>query len=320
MVELGKIERVNVRSVWQNEERNFTPWLKDHIELLSELIGEDIEDIKHEENVGNYSADLIGKIVGSDDYIVIENQFGFTNHDHLGKLLTYSSGKRAKIGVWIAEEFNEEHLAALDYLNENMKSEGPSFFGIKIELKKIGNSLPAPELVVLVKPNTFQRNLSREVLSEGDRKRHALRVEFFSRISDAYKILNPSWNKVKAQPNHWLSFGAGRSGFAYSWSFRARNGWRFAIELYIDQQDQEENKQALKELEQERTQIEQELEFSLDFQELPERRACRIEFSKQTSGPITKLSEDEMKELIKWGSENMTTFSKVMTQYIKKLE
>jgi hypothetical protein len=137
---------------------------------VSELIGEDIEDIKQEESIGNYSADLIGKIVGSDDYIVIENQFGSTDHDHLGKLLTYSSGKGAKIGVWIAEEFNEQHLAALAYLNENMNAEGPSFFGIKIELKKIGNSLPAPELVVLVKPNSFQRNLSREVESESDRK------------------------------------------------------------------------------------------------------------------------------------------------------
>ncbi len=318
-IRLGKLERVDIRKVWPNEERNFTPWVKENIAYIAELIGEDIEDIESESNVGNYSADLVGKIVGTNDLVVIENQYGETNHDHLGKLLTYLSGKSAKIGVWIAEEFREEHIATLDYLNKNIKQDGPAMFGIKIEVKRIGDSQPAPELVIVVKPNEYQREISQEILSEADKKRHQFRVEFFTKLTDKYKELNPNWNKVKAQPQHWLSFGAGKTGFSYSWAFRMTNGWRFAIELYIDQHDQEENKRMLKELEQMRGDIEKELGFQLDFQELPEKRACRIEFSKQTSGPITKLNESEKEELVKWGTEKMSVFSKTMSKYIRKL-
>lgn len=319
-LKLGRIERVDIRSVWPNEEQNFTPWIKENIGLIAELIGEDIEDVETETNVGKYSADLVGKIVGTNDSIVIENQYGETNHDHLGKLLTYLSGKGAKVGVWIAEKFREEHIATLDYLNENLKQDGPSLFGIKIEVKRIGESQPAPELVIVVKPNEFQREISQEIPSEADKKRNTLRVDFFSKLTDKYKELNPNWNKVKAQPQHWLSFGAGKTGFSYSWAFRITNGWRFAIELYIDTHDQEENKRLFKELQQMHNEIEKELGFPLDFQELPEKRACRIEYPKPTSGPITKLSEGEKTELVKWGTETMSLFSKVMSKYIRKLE
>jgi hypothetical protein len=319
-VRLGKIERVSIRSVWSNEERDFTPWIKENISLIADLIERDIEDVENEITVGSYSADLVGKIVGTGELIVIENQFGETNHDHLGKLLTYLSGKNAKIGIWIAEDFRPEHIATLDYLNENVKADGPSLFGIKIEIKKIGNSDPAPELVIVVKPNEYQREISQEILSEADRKRHKTRLEFFSKLIDKYKELNPNWHKVKAQPESWLAFTAGRPGFSFVWAFKMKNGWRFSIELSIDQRDQEENKRMLKELEKMRGEIEKELGFQVDFEELPERRACKIEYSKQTSGPITRLTEDELEELTKWGTENMTVFSRVMSQYIRKLE
>ncbi len=318
--ELGKIEHIDIKSVWPNEERDFTPWVKENISKISALIGEDIEDVSNEVNVGNYSADLVGKIAGTDDMVVIENQYGETNHDHLGKLLTYLSGKGAKIGIWIAETFREEHIATLDYLNNNIKQDGPSLFGIKIEVKKIGDSLPAPELVVVVKPNEYQKEVSKEVLSEAEQRLQKVRLEFFTQLADKYKQQNPSWNKVKASPQHWLSFGAGKSGFSYSWLFRMANGWHFAIELYIDVHDREENKRILKELEQMHDVIEKELGFGLDFQELPDARASRIEISKQTSGPITKLSETEKEELIKWGIEKMSIFSKVLTKYIRQLE
>jgi len=157
-------------------------------------------------------------------------------------------------------------------------------------------------------------------LSEADKKRRDLRVEFFSKLANAYEEMNPAWNIVKAQPQHWLSFGAGKTGLAYNWAFKMRNGWRFAIELYIDQHDKEKNKRLLKELEQMRGEMEKDLGFQVDFQELPEKRASRIELSRQTSGPITKLNEAEKDELVRWGAEKMSVFSKVMAQYIRKLE
>jgi len=319
-VRLGKIERVPIRSVWANEEHDFTPWVKENISLIADLIEQDIEDVENEITVGSYSADLVGKIVGTGELIVIENQFGETNHDHLGKLLTYLSGKNAKIGVWIAEKFRSEHIATLDYLNENVKSDGPSLFGIKIVMKRIGNSDPAPELVVIVKPNEYQREISQPILSESDKRRHKICLEFFTKLVDKYKELNPNWHKVKAQPDSWLAFTAGRSGFSYVWAFKMKNGPRFSIELYIDQRDQEENRRMLNELEKMRGDIEKELGFKVDFEELQDRRACKIEYSKSTSGPITKLTEAELQELINWGAEKMSVFSRVMSKYVRKLE
>jgi hypothetical protein len=99
-----------------------------------------------------------------------------------------------------------------------------------------------------------------------------------------------------------------------------KNGSRFSIELYIDQRDQEENRRMLKELEKMRGDIEKELGFRVYFEELQDRRACKIGYSKLTSGPITKLTEDELQELVKWGTEKMSVFSRVMSEYIRKLE
>jgi hypothetical protein len=96
---LGKLENVPIREVWKYEESVFTPWLMEHIEEINKLINVEIEDLERESNVGTYTADLTGKIAGTDNYVVIENQFGMSNHDHLGKLLTNISGKSAKIGI-----------------------------------------------------------------------------------------------------------------------------------------------------------------------------------------------------------------------------
>src|SRR5881628_1411205 len=108
--DLARISKVDIRTIWKNEERDFSPWLKKNISYLSEIIGEGIEDVELEQNVGKFSSDMFGRIEGMDKRVVIENQFGETDHDHLGKLLTYMSGKGAKIGVWIAEKFREEHV------------------------------------------------------------------------------------------------------------------------------------------------------------------------------------------------------------------
>jgi hypothetical protein len=316
-IEVGKIEHVDIRSVWAHEERNFTPWIKGHISVIAELIGHEIEDVESESNVGNYSADLVAKIARTEDLIVIENQFGQTDHNHLGKLLTYLSGKNAKIGVWIAEDFREEHIATLTYLNQNLKSDGPSLYGIKVEAKKIDNSRPAPEFIIVVKPNEFQRIISQE--SKTDQNRHRIRIDFYTELINKYKELNPNWNKVKPNTTSWVSFSSGKPGFSYSWAFKLKNGSRFDIELYIDQHDQEQNKLALKQIGMMRADIEKELGFRLNFEELPDKRACRIDFSKITSGPITRLSENEKKGLVLWGAEKMTTFTKVMSKYIQKL-
>lgn len=129
-IELGKLEKVHARDAWPDEVRNFTPSLaSEGVELLSKEIGVKLKVVSCEHAVGRYSLDILAAPIGSDEddkgteLIVIENQFGYTDHDHLGKLMTYASGvgkegKGAKTVIWIAEEFREEHRRAVEWLNE----------------------------------------------------------------------------------------------------------------------------------------------------------------------------------------------------------
>jgi len=146
MAKLGKIEYIEPRELWPDEAKDFTPWLatEEGLDLLGEAINAELEFVETEAKVGPFNADVLCRVVGEEDHlVVIENQFGKTDHDHLGKLITYASGLKAKTLVWIADSFTDEHRQAIDWLNES-KGESAHFFGLEIYAIKIGDSLPAP--------------------------------------------------------------------------------------------------------------------------------------------------------------------------------
>ena len=312
---LGKLENVPIREVWKNEESVFTPWLMENIEVINELINLDIEGLERESNVGSYTADLIGKVAGTDNYVVIENQFGMSNHDHLGKLLTYISGKEAKIGIWISEEFREEHLSALNYLNESIRLDGLRLFAIKVEVKKIGDSPNAPYFSIIVRPNDFQKSLSTPEISPLDNSR----LNFFEALVAKYKEIRPSWNKLKALPQSWLSFSAGKTGIAYSWAFKSIPVKKFTVELYIDMTDAEDNMELMARLKAHKDQIEERMGTNVEFQELEGKRATRIELSKKLTAATNKLSESEINKLVEWGANTMNKFQDTMSPLLGKV-
>jgi hypothetical protein len=171
---LSCLERVDLREVWKDEARDFTPWLAqaESIALLGETIDlTNLEVVDTEVNVGPYHADILCKDTGTGDLVVIENQLEKTDHDHLGKLLTYMLGKQAVIGVWIADRFIPEHRAALDCLNEIIDKKF-NFFGLEIELWRIGTVPPAPKFTVVCKPKDWRETLAERALrSMGSRER-----------------------------------------------------------------------------------------------------------------------------------------------------
>ena len=318
-VNLGKMRDVNIRSIWSNENM-FSDWLKENAAQIAEEVGIELAELSRESDVGKFSADLFGREETTGDAVVVENQFGETDHDHLGKLLTYVSGKNAKIGIWIAEKFTEEHMATLEYLNENIKEDGVAFFGIEIKVKQIGDSEPAPMFDVVVKPNEWKRWISQATLTESEKRRHAIRLEFFTELVNEYSRLNPNWRKVKPRGDSWLGFGAGISGCCFTWCFRSKNGSsRFAVELHINRGDMEENEAIFNKLLSRRAEIEKELGSKLDFSPPSEgKRMYTIGLSTPTSGVSTKLSSEEKKKLIKWGTENMKRFVEVMVKYVNE--
>ncbi len=312
---LGRIKKVELRSVFEKEDKNFTPWLNNHLDILGEKLGLNITDSNTEEDVGDFNCDIRAKDSDSNKTIVIENQFGTTDHDHLGKIFTYAAGKGASIIIWIAEKFREEHQKVLEWLNENVDPKsGLSFFGVEIRLIKIENSMPAPDFDIIVKPNDWERTIKMSSLELSESEKNYL--DFYSKLVEEYAKVNPNWRKVKPQPQSWLSFGAGKTGFAFDWAFKSNN--RFSIDLYIDVWDKNENKKLFEDLEKNKDKIEKEMK-GLSWEKLEEKRASRVVVYRKIPKNINSLSETESLEIIKWAVETMKQFTTVLPKYIRNL-
>jgi hypothetical protein len=139
-----------------------------------------------------------------------------TDHDHLGKIMTYLAGLNVKIIIWIARDFREEHRSAVRWLNDRT-SDDYAFFAIKVKVVQIGDSALAPVFEVLERPNEWERQLqevARETqeLSELGQKR----LEF--------------WNHYLARHPDEQKFGPA-TGTSSRW--RKNNEREFIISLYL---------------------------------------------------------------------------------------
>ena len=304
---LGKIEKVDLRNIWKKEDKEFTPWLKENIDLLSEKLGIEIIDAQTEEKIGDFRLDIIGKDANTNKFVAVENQLESTDHTHLGQLITYSAGIDAGIIIWIAKELREEHKSALEWLNENSISK-ISFFGVEVHAISIDNSSPAVDFRVIVQPNDWGRNI-KTVMTDTNKSY----FDFYYKLVNFYSELNPNFRKVKAQPQNWLDFGAGKVGLYFGWAFRKDN--RFTVSVYIDTVDKNENKRIFDGLKKYKDEINSKVE-GVEWEEVEGRRAFRIFIYRKTSGPIKSLKDEEKDDLIKWGANQMKTFSGIFSEYI----
>lgn len=174
------MEYVDVHKMWQYEDRDFTPWLFDNLDMLSKALGMSLETVQMEASVGPFSCDIVAKEVGSGVTVAIENQLELTNHSHLGQLLTYAAGLDAQVAVWIAPDFLDEHAEALHQLN-GWTGDGPRFYGVKVMMLKNGNALE-PRLCPVVTPDGWNKELTLSQAEVDPRKQqfHA----FFQPIID----------------------------------------------------------------------------------------------------------------------------------------
>lgn len=157
---LSRLRRVDEREVWRHEAEDFTPWLAkpENLEFLGETLGMKLKLEDTEVGVGGYTADILAFDTTDNSRVVIENQLERTDHGHLGQILTYAAGLHALKVVWVAKQFTDEHRAALEWLNENTR-ENIRFFGLEIEVWRIGDSPAAPKFNIVAKPNDWTKNL-----------------------------------------------------------------------------------------------------------------------------------------------------------------
>ena len=172
--EFGELESVGLREAWANEATDFTPWLADNLDRLSEAIGVSLELVDQEVGVDEFRADILARCPEDGQLVLIENQLESTDHTHLGQILTYLTGLKATIVVWIARDFREPHLSAFNWLNEHV-GEPFAFFAVKVRLVRIGKSPLAPIFDVLAKPSEWDRQLrqtsARDVSEIGEFRR-----------------------------------------------------------------------------------------------------------------------------------------------------
>ena len=210
MENLGKLEKVDVREVWKHEARDFSAWLvkDENLSLLSEELGIDIESIGTEESSGRFRVDILAKEANSGDYIIIENQLEPTNHDHLGKVITYAAGYGAKYLIWIVKDVLEEHQKAIEWLNEHL-DDSISCFLIKIEVWKIGDSRPAPRFEVITLKNNWASNLKRTI-ADGELSPHRVnQLEFWTALVENFKSRDTQMKLQSPSAQHWLNFSMG---------------------------------------------------------------------------------------------------------------
>lgn len=208
---LGELKRQNLRTVWSHEEREFTPWLaqEENLARLSDAIGMDLQIERTEVAVGPYWADILAKDA-SGSYVVIENQFGKTDHDHLGKLITYGATLGANAVVWIAEDFTDEHRKAIEWLNDRT-TDDLSLYAVQLEVLQIDDSRPALRFNVVSQPSDIVRAASVAKAAGPLSQAQKLQLEFWTRVRERLLEKKVLTSTQTPRPQYWFDVPLGRS-------------------------------------------------------------------------------------------------------------
>jgi len=273
MPSVGKLKKLGLREIkkiWPHEENDLSPWIAKNVDALNEVLNLQIEIEGKEEYIHNFRLDLVGTDNFSQMPVIVENQFGQSNHDHLGKLITYSAAKEAGIMIWIANKIQISHRNAIEWLNKISPQE-MTFYGVELEVFQIDNSLLAPNFRIVAGPPPSKR---RAIVSGEISPRNRLYLDFFGKLRSEILSIQSNFTRAKALPQSWWSLGIGRSGFSVAPCFTIDN--KFKVEIYIDMGKKEYNEIAFAELKENRMVIEEKIGKELVWDPLPDRRACRI--------------------------------------------
>ena len=313
MENVEKIVRVPLKNAFRYEARNLTPWLTDNIDVIGDAIGIELVNAEREQSTGNFNVDIKAENENG-DVVVIENQYGASDHDHLGKLITYLTSFEAKVAIWIVEVPKQEHINALTWLNES--DNGSDFYLLKIEVIKIGDSNLAPLLTTIVGPSEESKNIGK--IKKQDSERHKLRKAFWSQLLDhAKKIGVKTFLSLTSTGDSWIGATSGVRGITYVFWINQHNA---RIELRIDRGkgSEEENLKILNKLNENKILIENKYGGVLSWEELEGYRVCSIRTEINIGG--YKDKESIWMSIIDQMVGDMQNLVTATHNYIKKLD
>jgi len=305
--DLSKIKKIDLRDIWNHEALDFTKWLaeEENLNLLSEAIGVDIKLIEVEADVGRYNVDILAEEEITGNKIIIENQLEYTNHDHLGKLITYASGHNAKTVIWIVKDSREEHINAIEWLNENT-DDSLNFFLINIELWQIDDSKPAPRFEVIVRPNEWAKTFKTASGSNELSNNSLLQLNYWEKFNEFCKSNHPEVRMQKPHAKYYLDYSHKEKKFNIT-SLLYLNESRLGTQIYIPN-----DKDLFSYLLSFKEEIEKQIGSSLKWNEA--RKACTIMLKRDVKNLTNELNNDSNFVI---HIKDLKLFEKVFTPYVK---
>lgn len=287
-MKLGKLQEIDIRTVWKHEQYDFSKWLatEENIRELGDTLNLSLTDVETEKFVGNYRCDILCKDEITGKMVLIENQLEPTNHDHLGKIITYASGLDAAVVVWIVSSARDEHASAIEWLNKHTDDE-ISFFLLEVHAYKIGDSDPAPLFKIVEQPNDFVKTVKTVAKNTDLNESQKSRLEFWTQFNDVLEQRGKPFNKRKASTDHWYSVAIGSSAAQISIDL-VNKEHKIRVSLWIN-----DSKDIYDLMYQKKAEIESALGFDLVWQRLDGKKAsiiCKyingLDFKSQENYPL----------------------------------
>lgn len=311
-MDLGTVHAVQLRDLWAGEATHFTPWLSKNLNLLGAELGIDLELEATEGGVGDFYADIVARDLSSNKRVIIENQFGSTDHKHLGQLITYAANLGAGAVIWIAETIRPEHKAAIDFLNLNLK-EGLRLFAVQASAIRIDSSKPAFLLNVVSMPN--ESSLVSDTAPAPSETKERYRA-YFQGLIDELRETHKFTNARTGQPQNWYAFASDNSK-VYKYSAVFKPGDRVGVEVYIDCGDKSRNEAIFDCLFSHREAIESALGHPLSWERLESRRASRVALYRD--GDI-EADPETLAEIRVWTIQNLLKFKSIFPSWIQRCD
>ncbi len=299
---LGKLKQVELRKVWLHEAHDFTQWLAEdkNLEALSSSIGLEINLLETEASVGRFNVDILAEEENTGRKIVIENQLESTNHDHLGKIITYASGHDAEIVIWIVKDVRDEHKQALDWLNEHTDDQ-TYFFLIKMEVWQIGDSNYAPKFNVVSEPNDWAKAIKAGGGNKSLTETKLLQLEYWTKLKEFAAENSKLKLGHKASPQHWYNISIGRSDCYLALTLNKFNGL-ITCQLYIP-----DSKETYFEFESRKITVEEQLGYKLQWNLMEDKKASIIEIATK----FDYRNIEEWNKQFSWFLEKAEDFKRV---------